>query len=371
MKEEKFELGGYKLRLFLYRKRWAIEIKKGKARKIKSLKTKDHEMARDEFYKYKLELKEKGKLNIIFDTDLFRQIEIFLNWSKVNSNSKNTYESHKTSMRIIREFISKKKVNKINHKMYEDFKAYLLAKGNAPRTVDLRLTAISGMITALENMEFIPLGLYPKPKLIRAKKVMAPKFWTEDEIDSILEVSSGNYISDILLLALNTGLRRNELCFLRWDDVNLEKEFLLVQSHPEDSYNPKDYEIRRIKLNRDAMLLLRQLRSNCYPDIPYVFPNRFGGPRKNNLSRDLRQVLKEAGVINKGGWHCARRTFASHLLMAGADLESVRVILGHSDLDTTKKYLNVTDKHLDKTLDLIGFRAHTDRNKVIPFKKKG
>ena len=172
-------------------------------------------------------------------------------------------------------------------------------------------------------------------------------------------------------MALNTGLRRNELCYLRWDDVNLEKEFLLVQSHPEDSYNPKDYEIRRIKLNRDAMLLLRQVRSNCYPDIPYVFPNRFGEPRKNNLSRDLRQLLKEAGVINKGGWHCARRTFASHLLMAGADLESVRVILGHSDLDTTKKYLNVTDKHLDQTLDLIGFRAYTDRDKVIAFKKKG
>jgi site-specific recombinase XerD len=57
--------------------------------------------------------------------------------------------------------------------------------------------------------------------------------------------------------------------------------------------------------------------------------------------------------------------------MAGADLESVRVILGHSDLETTKKYLNVTDKHLDDTIDLVGFSAHKKSDKVIPFQKKG
>jgi hypothetical protein len=70
-------------------------------------------------------------------------------------------------------------------------------------------------------------------------------------------------------------------------------------------------------------------------------------------------------VVNQGEWKCGVS------VMAGADLELVRVILGHSDLDTTKKCVSVTDKHLDKTLDLIGFSAHTDRYKMIPFKKKG
>ena len=133
--------------------------------------------------------------------------------------------------------------------------------------------------------------------------------------------------------------------YFRWEVVNLEKGFPLVQSHPEDSYNPKNYEIRTIKLNCDAMLLLRQLRSNFYPDIPYVFPNRFGGPRKNNLSRDLRQVLKEAGVINKGGWHCAGRTFASHLVMRGTCLKTIQELLGHKSLRMTMKYAHLSEEY--------------------------
>jgi len=106
---EKYELGGYKLRLFEYRDRWALEIKKGNARKIKSLKTKDLDTAKDEFYKYKLELKEKGRLDIIFDTDLFRQIETFLSWSKMNSGSKKTYKSHKQTILRFRDFLEKKR----------------------------------------------------------------------------------------------------------------------------------------------------------------------------------------------------------------------------------------------------------------------
>ncbi|MBN2224096.1 MAG: tyrosine-type recombinase/integrase [Deltaproteobacteria bacterium] len=371
MSEEKYEHAGYKIRLFLYRDRWALDISKGKARKIKSLKTKDLIKARDEFYKYKLQLKEKGRLDIVFDTDLFRQIEIFLEWSKVNSKAMTTYKSHVTSMRIFREFIEKEKIDRVSRTMFEAFKSHLLDSGNSPRTVDLRLTAISGMITVLENLDVIPGGTYPKPKLIRAKKVKAPKFWTEEEVKKVIEASSGTYITDMILLALNTGLRRNEVCYLRWDDVNLDRGFLLVQGHPEDHHNPKDYEIRRIKLNRDALSLLIRIRTESLPNVPYVFPNKYGHLRTNNLDRDLRLILAKTGIPDKGGWHCARRTFASHLLMAGADLESVRQLLGHSDLDTTKKYLNVTDQHLDKTLDLIGFRAEGEQKKVIAFKKRG
>ncbi len=101
-----------------------------------------------------------------------------------------------------------------------------------------------------------------------------------------------------------------------------------------------------------------------------MFPNKYGRPRKNCLDRDIRKELKKADVVDKGGWHCARRTFASHLLMAGADVESVRIILGHSDLETTKRYLSVTDKHLNEIVDLVGFTDKIERGKVLPFKKR-
>jgi len=370
MSEEKYEFAGYHLRLFLYRKRWAIEIKKGSVRKIKSIKTKDLKKAKEEFYKYVLELQEKGRLKIFFGTDIHRQIEIFLEWSETNSNSPRTHEIRISSMQKFREFIEEKSAKKITPSLYEDFKRYLKKAGLASRSVDIHLTSIGRMITVLEEMEIIPKGFYPRPQLIRAKSVTAPKFWTEEEVEKLLEFSRGKYVHNMLIFALNTGLRLNELRYLRWNDVNLNKGFLLVQSHPEDGFNPKDYELRRIKLNHEAIAVLREQKVKAFSKVPYVFPNKYGRPRKNCLDRVIRKELKKAGVVDKGAWHCARRTFACHLLMAGADVESVRIILGHSDLETTKRYLSVTDKHLNEIVDLVGFTDKIERGKVLPFKKR-
>ena len=60
--------------------------------------------------------------------------------------------------------------------------------------------------------------------------------------------------------------------------------------------------------------------------------------------------------------------FKNHLLMAGADVESVLIILGNSDLETTKRYLSVTDKHLNEIVDLVGFTDKIERGKVLPFR---
>jgi len=367
---EKYEYAGYKLRLFEYRDRWALEIKKGSARKIKSLKTKNLETAKDEFYKYKLELKEKGRLDIIFDTDLLRQIEIFLEWSKINSNSPRTFEKHNESMNKFLDFLKQNRIEAITPSLNEKFKMYLLNKGLATRTVDLHLTSLSKMITVLEELEIIPRGVYKRPKLIRAKSVKAPKFWTSEEVERILQVARRTYIYGMLVVALNTGLRLNELRYLRWDDVVLEQGFLLIQSHPEDGFNPKDYELRRIKLNTATIQLLAELRGKKKDNAKYVFSNKYGLPRKNNLYRDLLRILDVAGVTDKGAWHCARRTWGSHAIMAGADPKSVQRIYGHSRLETTQAYLNVTNKHLDETMDLVEFTDNKELAKVLPFKGK-
>ena len=371
---EKYELGGYKLRLFEYRNRWALEIKKGNARKIKSLKTKDLDTAKDEFYKYKLELKEKGRLDIIFDTDLFRQIEIFLEWSKINSNSPNTYEYHYKSMKIFRRFILKDKVEKLTPTTYEKFKTFLIERGNSPRTIDVRLEVIKRMISVLEDLSVIPKDIYPRPKLIKAKRSKAPQFWTSEEVNEVLHKADSTYVYDLIVFGLNTGLRRNELIHLRWEDVNLDGQFILVQGYEvvyqdtKYSFEPKDHEVRRIKLNNVALKTLYKLKNMDRTNI-WVFANKYGRPRRYNLDRDLMKITESAHVRHKGAWHCMRRTFAVHLLMEGADLESIRQLLGHSNISTTMAYLNVTDKHLDRTVELLKFGENEENKGLIVFKK--
>jgi len=77
--------------------------------------------------------------------------------------------------------------------------------------------------------------------------------------------------------------------------------------------------------------------------------------------------FKQAGIDDKPGWHIFRITFTVNLIQGGADLESVQQLLGHSDISTTQPYLNVTDQHLDKTVDMLCFKR--EDADVIPFIK--
>ncbi|MBN1574726.1 MAG: site-specific integrase [Deltaproteobacteria bacterium] len=375
---EKVVFSGYKLRLIEYRGGYYLEAEnmnlKNRKRKRWAVKTTVLSEAKDEFYKAKSKLQETGRLDVLFETNLNDYIERFLRWSKIHSNSPRTYEYHAEAMKVFQEFISEKKIKSLSPEIYDQYKEWLFDKGLAPRTVDLKLTGIGKMITVLESLKIIPKGVVERPRLIRAKTSKSPTFWEEGEISRILASAQNMHIYDMVILGLNTGLRLGELTHLRWGDVNLDGGFILVQGYSMDfggetfSFEPKDHEIRRIKLNAAAFEVLSRLRPKSELS-PWVFANKYGKPRKNNLHRDFRIVTRRAGVEDKGGWHSLRRTFAVHLLMNGADLESLRRLLGHSDIKTTQVYLNVTARFLDETVNLVGFRGQKETGVVIPFKK--
>jgi integrase len=133
---------------------------------------------------------------------------------------------------------------------------------------------------------------------------------------------------------LMTGLRESELCWLTWDDVCLEpgREHLVVRAKP--GFTPKDYEQREVPL---PPALVAQLRALAHRD-EYVFPARRGG-RETHLLRRLKQAAKRAGVEG-ATLHKFRHTYATRLLEQGADVVTVQRLLGHSDLETTQRYLN-------------------------------
>jgi len=379
---EKVEHEGYRLRLIYFRDTYYLEGEnlngsgKRRVRKRWSLKTDDLKKAKDEYYKLKLDLKKTGRLNVVFESGVMGFIDTFLEWSRVNSKAAKTKEIHVSSMRFFREFVTAHKIEKLTPQVYEAFKKHLFDLGNGPRTVDIKLTVVGKMITVAEELDLVPKGILPRPKLIREKRSKLPKFWTEADVQAILrEAKRSSYLSDMILFGLNSGLRRIELVCLRWADIDFQGRFLNVQGYDMTwggehfSFEPKDHEARRSKINQQALEILMRLRDREAVS-PWVFPNKYGKPRLNMsvLNRDLTAVVKRAGVRDKGLWHTIRRTFAVSLLMAGADLESIRRLLGHSEIGTTQRYLNVTDRHLDDTVDLIGFEEDTNRGKVLSLK---
>lgn len=160
-----------------------------------------------------------------------------------------------------------------------------------------------------------------------------PLVYSDEEIRRLLEAAAEEDRPWLLTLLL-TGLREQELCWLSWEDVDLRpgQERLWVRAKP--GFSPKDYEEREIPLPPELVEELRGLPRRT----GWVFPSASGG-REQHLLRRLKRLARRAGVQG-ATLHKFRHTYATRLLESGADIVTVQRLLGHSDLETTRRYLN-------------------------------
>jgi integrase len=147
-----------------------------------------------------------------------------------------------------------------------------------------------------------------------------------------------DYLKPLVILDLNTGLRRGELFNLEWADIDLPRAILTVVGA-----GAKSQKTRHIPLNREATEVLGAWREQSADASGNVFPGR-DGKRFNNVKRSWEKILQDAKIAGFR-FHDLRHDFASKLVMAGVDLNTVRELLGHSDLKMTLRYAHLAPEH--------------------------
>jgi integrase/recombinase XerD len=184
----------------------------------------------------------------------------------------------------------------------------------------------------------------PYPK----RRMRLPVILSRDEVARLIESAASQFHRTILMTLYATGVRRNELAHLKVTDVDSERMVL----HVHEGKGRKD---------RDVVLsphLLEELRQH-YRRLPrrpatWLFP---GGCRHNAdypitakvAWNACREAAKRAGIRKALHPHTLRHCFATHLLESGADLRTIQVLLGHSDLKQTAIYIHVSQRHLSST----------------------
>ncbi|MBI4404784.1 MAG: site-specific integrase [Deltaproteobacteria bacterium] len=144
-----------------------------------------------------------------------------------------------------------------------------------------------------------------------------------------------DHLKPLVLLALNTGCRRGELFKLRWEKVDFSRSILTV-----DWSTTKNEETRHIPLNAEALEVLQTWhKQRDYPKDGYVFPGK-DGCALNNIKKSWAPVINASG-ISDFRFHDIRHHFASRLVMAGVDLNTVRELLGHGDIKMTLRYAHL------------------------------
>jgi site-specific recombinase XerD len=134
-------------------------------------------------------------------------------------------------------------------------------------------------------------------------------------------------------LALHTGMRRGEQFGLQWKDVDLERGILTVRGKTGR---------RHVVANSQAKAALRKLHK-LTSDKSHVSPDAGAGV-KRDWRRWLEDAAKKAGVKDFH-WHDLRHTFASRLVMGGADIRTVQELLGHKNITMTMKYAHLAPDH--------------------------
>lgn len=179
-------------------------------------------------------------------------------------------------------------------------------------------------------------ALDAREERMRSERDSANQWRQERSLDilpDLRRVHFADYLLPMVLLALNCGLRRGELFGLTWDDIDFPQAVVTVRGEV-----AKSASTRHIPLNTTALETLRQWRGQS-PGDGLVFPGRTGA-RMDNIKKSWAGIMT-AAHITTFRFHDLRHHFASALVMRGADLNTVRELLGHGDIKMTLRYAHL------------------------------
>ena len=147
-----------------------------------------------------------------------------------------------------------------------------------------------------------------------------------------------DHLKPMVLLSINTGLRQGELFNLNWSEVDLGRCLITVLGT-----SSKTGATRHLPLNMEALNTLREWKNQQDKAAGHVFKGKEGN-RFDNVRKSWGKLLEDAKVTDFR-WHDIRHHFASKLVMAGVDLNTVRELLGHTDIKMTLRYAHLAHEH--------------------------
>jgi len=162
---------------------------------------------------------------------------------------------------------------------------------------------------------------------------------------ALASLKEGDRMRPMVLVSLHTGLRWGELAGLYWKDVDLQARRLTVRGE-----GAKSRQTRHIPLNDTAHTALLDWRGEL-PRMGLVFPGKAGV--LDNVTKSWTRLLNTAG-IKEFRWHDLRHSFASKLVQAGIDLNTVRELMGHADIKMTLRYAHLAPEHRAAAVARIG-----------------
>lgn len=309
---------------------WWANVRHGGKRIQKSLETGDKKLAKAIEAKIKIELAE-GKFfdKPVGQNKTFKDmIEKFMK-EHAPKVSVNTQKSYLVSLKHLLSYFNDSKLTAITPKMISDYKILRYNEGMKSSTINRERAMLSKAFNlAMKEWEWIKDN--PVCKVPKEKENKRDRWLSEDEEKRLLE-NSPQWLRDIIVFDLHTGLRQDELLSLQWGRVNLFNKTIIIQE-------TKSGKPRTIPLLETALTILTEKAKvrNLKSDLVFL-SNAMTKIDCHNLIRALHTAMGKAGIQDLH-FHDLRHTFATRLAQRGYDIGKISMLLGHYNISMTQRY---------------------------------
>ena len=277
-------------------------------------------------------------------------IDQFIDYYWLTSGaSKNTLSAYRSDLNIFNKWLNQKPFTSVDKKLVHEYFSYRKKSNLSAASRSRILTCLHSFFQYLlknQKMSNDPTEQMDYPKL--EKKL--PIFLNIQEVEKLIEAPNTNSIYGqrdraMLELLYSCGLRVSELISLSYHNLNLKEEFVRVHG--------KGNKERMLPLGEVAIDFLDQYERNSRTLLlkngqcdSYFLSNRGSAMSRQNFFYIIKGYAATAGINKPISPHSLRHAFATHLVQKGADLRSVQLMLGHSDISSTQLYTHIQNAQL-------------------------
>lgn len=264
--------------------------------------------------------------------------------------SKNTVSSYKNDISSFLSWLNKKQINyqQVSGKNINEFISNLFNSGLKSSSINRKISSIKHFYLFLSKKKIIKYSPADEIETPKQEKYL-PVSMSEDEVERLLSSPNSNRIIErrdkaMIEILYATGMRISELVNLKLTDVDFNRSVLKVFG--------KGSKERLVPYGEKAAEALDiYLRDRKRSDSKNIFlSNRGSQITRGAFWQRIKIYIKRENLKSSISPHTLRHAFATHLLNRGADLRSVQILLGHSDLSTTQIYTHIAKQRLGEIL---------------------
>ena len=267
--------------------------------------------------------------------------------------SKNTIQSYESDIYQLYQWNiskNKKRITEIKKFDTSQYISYLFSQNLKSTSVNRKISSLKTFFNFLLKKKLIKANPFAD-QIMPKKPISLPKSISEDDVVKLLDAPKPDSLIGLrdkamLELLYASGVRISELVNIKFSDLDLERNIIKVFG--------KGSKERLVPFGEDAAQCIsayidERKKNKDIASIKYIFLNNRGSKiSRHAFWHRLKEYCLEIGLKRDISPHTLRHAFATHLLNRGADLRSVQVLLGHSDLSTTQIYTHIAKQRLSE-----------------------